>query len=243
MFIKPNTLASNFNLGQPVSEFIQFFTCDYALAHYKDDLFLELLIDFPASLQKSRNKRKSDFLAGRYCASLALKYFNYKNLQVPIGTHRSPSWPTGVHASISHCNGVAICAMAESTRLDYLGVDLECIDDVSAISGDIKTSLLSPSEEQLINSAAMLGSIDKTVSLSLVFSAKESLFKALYYSVACYFDFKAAELVELEPTKGSFTLSLSKELAHNLPRHKKIAGRFIIWEGYIVTCVYQLSCN
>ena len=56
------------------------------------------------------------------------------------------------------------------------------------------------------------GRISIQNALTLIFSAKESLFKALYPSVGYYFDFKDAEITEVNYTQTFLKFRLLKSL-------------------------------
>ena len=62
--------------------------------------------------------------------------------------------------------------------------------------------------------------------LTLTFSAKESLFKALYPQVRCYFDFLDARMVAVDMQRQTFVLALLKTLTPNCPAGRRFNGRF-----------------
>lgn len=62
--------------------------------------------------------------------------------------------------------------------------------------------------------------------LTLTFSAKESLFKALYPQVRCYFDFLDARMVAVDTQRQTFVLALLKTLTPNCPAGRRFSGRF-----------------
>ncbi|SUI55146.1 Uncharacterised protein [Serratia marcescens] len=62
--------------------------------------------------------------------------------------------------------------------------------------------------------------------LTLTFSAKESLFKALYPQVRCYFDFLDARMVAVDTQRQTFVLALLKTLTPNCPPAAGSAGIF-----------------
>ena len=62
--------------------------------------------------------------------------------------------------------------------------------------------------------------------LTLTFSAKESLFKALYPQVRCYFDFLDARMVAVDMQRQTFVLALLKTLTPNCPPAAGLTGAF-----------------
>ena len=49
------------------------YRCDFNADKYTDALYSELNIHFPKSLQRAVNKRKAEYLSGRYCAKRCLE--------------------------------------------------------------------------------------------------------------------------------------------------------------------------
>ena len=61
---------------------------------------------------------------------------------------------------------------------------------------------------------------------TIIFSAKESLFKCLYPEVKKYFDFKAARMIEVDFSTKTFQLELTETLTPFLRQGKKFEGLF-----------------
>ncbi|HEH9394664.1 TPA: amonabactin biosynthesis phosphopantetheinyl transferase AmoD [Aeromonas salmonicida] len=166
----------------------------------------------PASLQRAAPKRLGEFLAGRLAASEALRGFGLGDHVVAIGSAREPRWPAGFEGSISHSllqgRGMALCAVRPGQA--GMGLDLE------AWLEDGQTSELWPGivndEEWGRLQRCPLGPAQ---GLTLVFSAKESLFKALYPRVGRYFDFLDARWLAM--TEQTLTLELKSALTPDLP--------------------------
>ncbi|MCW8092792.1 4'-phosphopantetheinyl transferase family protein [Alteromonas sp. ASW11-130] len=99
--------------------------CNYAIEHFDNDFFPEMRIDFPEQLYNAENKRKAEFLAGRYIAHNTLAELNVSARKIPIGSDRQSLWPAGVLATISYSDSIAICAASTNEHYDYLGIDVE----------------------------------------------------------------------------------------------------------------------
>ena len=166
----------------------------------------------PASLQRAAPKRLGEFLAGRLAAREALRRVGLGEHVVTIGSAREPRWPAGFEGSISHSllqgRGMALCAVRPGQA--GMGLDLE------AWLEDGQTSELWPGivndEEWGRLQRCPLGPAQ---GLTLVFSAKESLFKALYPRVGRYFDFLDARWLAM--TEQTLTLELKSALTPDLP--------------------------
>jgi enterobactin synthetase component D len=166
-------------------------------------------IVLPPSLATAVLKRQVEFAAGRFCARLALQRQGYTGTEtLAIGEHRAPLWPPGYIGSISHGDGQAIAVAAASGAWRALGIDVESI--LSREAAQPLVAHLMDAAEQAIGDAAGLP-LERW--LGLVFSAKESLFKALYPFVGRYFDFLDVEVCELDEAQGSLMLRLLSSLS------------------------------
>ncbi|WP_211470524.1 4'-phosphopantetheinyl transferase family protein [Collimonas humicola] len=166
-------------------------------------------IVLPASLANAVLKRQVEFAAGRLCALRALQKQGCAGAgTLAIGEHRAPLWPLGYIGSISHGDGLAVAVAAVSEEWHALGIDIETV--LSREAAQPLVEHLMTAAEVAIGSSAGLA-LERW--LSLVFSAKESLFKALYPFVGRYFDFLDVEVCELDEAQGSLMLRLLSSLS------------------------------
>ena len=63
-------------------------SCEYQVNAYSDDLFDAYDIDWPCELKGAVDKRKAEFLCGRYLARHSLEKLGYVGYTVDIGMHR-----------------------------------------------------------------------------------------------------------------------------------------------------------
>lgn len=187
------------------------------------DLLAERLLnrELEDSIKRSVAKRKSEYVAGRYLATIALQSLGSKDTFVPTGDDRSPVWPKLYAGSITHADGKAMCAVALRSKLNRVGLDLETVIE-QAVASDIISSILVDSELDLVGPPS---SINVDV-FTIIFSAKESLFKCLYPEVKKYFDFKAARMIEVDFSTKTFQLELTETLTPFLRQGKKFEGLF-----------------
>jgi enterobactin synthetase component D len=210
------------------------FRCDFNSAFYRSELYATNNIKFPPSIQKSVQKRQAEYLAGRYAATMALKKIGIDNIDIAIGKHRSPVWPENIIASITHNNNSALCIAAIKQNYTHLGLDIENWIKHETVS-EIKDSIIQYEEEVLLHRTLL--EFDKA--LTLAFSAKESLFKALYPTVGYYFDFSAAEICNISVENRTFELILSQDLTPQLITGTRFHGTFIFDSTGILTLVQQ----
>lgn len=131
-----------------------------------------------ASIGNAVAKRRQEFIAGRQLARQLLSQYGYKRAALEVLQNRLPNWPPGVVASISHTDSMVAVALAHSSKIVSLGLDIELAD---AATPDLLDHVLREDELQIHNASSQ--------SLTDVFSAKEALFKGCYSVHEEYFEF------------------------------------------------------
>ncbi len=183
--------------------------------------FLRCAVDTPASIQRSVAKRQAEFLAGRLCARDALRRLDGRQYSPDIGEDRAPVWPADVCGSITHSKGWAAAVVAHRQQWRGLGLDTENLlshDRASRLAGEILTA------NELADMAK--GPEDKiALRVTLTFSIKEALFKALYPLVQKRFYFEDAELLEWSDD-GRARLRLLMDLSSEWHHGKELDGQF-----------------
>lgn len=167
------------------------------------------------------NKRQAEYLAGRLCARQALLQLTGAAAVPAVGADRAPCWPAGVVGSITHGSAWAAAVVAHAGDYQGLGLDVE-----SWLSHEraerLATQLLTPAELQRL---AQLPEPQHAAQISLSFSLKESLFKALYPLVQQRFYFQDAEL--LSAAQGRAELQLLRDLGPEWPAGSRCQGQFV----------------
>jgi len=186
----------------------------------------------PHTIQHSVKKRQAEFLAGRISANAALKQLGANFSDIPIGKNRCPVWPKGINAAISHTNNIALCVAAKHCDYHFIGVDIENIIEKNTVDS-IASSIINQKEESLIEQS----DLPNNVAFTLLFSAKESLFKALYPSVGRYFDFSAAVITDISVQGDQFSLELAEDLTETLIKGRKFNGHFSFYQEKIITLI------
>jgi enterobactin synthetase component D len=180
-------------------------------------------------------RRKSEYVAGRRCAIRALEmHLGSGPLNPSIvgtGQHRMPLWPRGTVGSITHTGGFASAAVSRGDRVRSLGLDSEeLIPREQAL--ELGPSIGCKEEIERITAAY---EPHEDVGLTVLFSAKESLFKCLFPMTFVYFDFLDARLVNANAADGSITLELSVDLSSDFPRGWSAAGTVQVELPYVHT--------
>jgi enterobactin synthetase component D len=191
-------------------------------------------IDLPAQIERAVAKRRLEFLAGRSCAQEALGRLLGRPFVDPIaiGVDRAPVWPAGIVGAITHAEGFAAAAVARATDTRGLGIDSEPIVAAGASSAVIEQATVSGELEALGGSG-----MDQALLLTLVFSAKESLFKCLYPQVRRYFDFQDAAVVDVSAPAQTFAVELRTSMG-GLLCGARLIGRFALIDGLVHTGIW-----
>ena len=185
------------------------------------------------SIKGAVEKRVKEFATGRFCARIALSRLGLPPGPIPVGPNREPQWPVGIAGSITHCKNYCSAAVARIGGVISIGIDAE-IDE--PIPLDVLSLISNPSEIAAINELSAGTHWDK-----LLFSAKESVFKALFPLTAQWLDFTDVCIV-FAPRDGSFLATLPIETTRKCSlKTPYIHGRYAIDCGLIVTSVVVFS--
>lgn len=135
--------------------------------------------------------------------------------------------------SITHSDTWAAALVAYQTDYLALGLDVEhCLSNSEGKK--LAPGILTAAERAHLSRLApeQLG-----LMVTLIFSVKESLFKALYPVVGIRFYFADAELTEWNMTTGRARLRLLRHLGPAWPRGKELDARFYHAEQHIFSLV------
>lgn len=177
-------------------------------------------------------KRQAEYLAGRLCAREALLQLRGQREVPGRDEDGVPIWPSGVVGSITHGAGQAAALVARSSDWQGLGLDLEkslSAERAAKLAGEI----LTPAELQR---AAGLSAQAFARRVTLTFSLKESLFKALYPLVLTRFYFHDAELLAADDG-GQARLRLLIDLHPEWSASRELEGRYAEYDGYLLSLV------
>lgn len=181
-----------------------------------------LLPDEERALGRVGDHRRRDFTAARTCARRAFVKLGVPPVPVLPGPDRAPRWPEGVVGSITHCQGYAAAAVARSSEYLTVGIDAE---PVRPLPFGVRGMVTDTGER------AHLATLPDGVPWDTVlFCAKESVYKAWYPLARTWLGFQDAE-VALDPA-GTFVARL------RVPGPvARFCGRFRIRDGFILTAI------
>lgn len=195
---------------------------------YQDELFAYFAIPFPQSLNSAVVKRRAEYVAVRYATKILLQIEGCNNTP-GIGWDRAPVWPSGWCGSLSHTDGYAIALVTSQEAGLIPGVDIETF---SSLTIRETANLFSSLDEQALLVAS---GIDYELALLITFSAKESLFKALYPEVRHFFGFEAARVCKIEVLHQRITLELTQSLTQYRAKGSQIVGYYILRDNQVIT--------
>lgn len=176
-------------------------------------------------------KRRAEFSAGRNCARRLLVALHGDPVALLSGDYRQPLWPAGFVGSISHADEICAVALARTSDIGSLGIDVEVLEDLD----DAVTDLVLTPAEQLATRNEQ-GWVRK-----LIFSIKESNYKCCYHQVRAFIDFQQCE-VRLNMRELSFHSTISCTGQKGQRMQIRTEGRWLIEAGHIFTsAVYSAS--
>jgi enterobactin synthetase component D len=148
--------------------------------------------ELPPQLGSAALKRKLEFAAGRHCARAAIKRLapGRPAPDIAIAAGGLPSWPEGIVGSITHAGGFVSAAVARREDALSIGIDSESLV-TKAVALEIASLVATPSELAAAMAETRLQDND---ALTLLFSAKEAVFKCLYPLTGLFFAFLDIEV-------------------------------------------------
>ncbi|MEJ1199045.1 MULTISPECIES: 4'-phosphopantetheinyl transferase superfamily protein [unclassified Streptomyces] len=207
-------------------------------AHGQDDAgHLPLYPEEEALVARAVAKRRREFTLVRSCARRAMEKLGVPAQPVPTGERGAPRWPAGLVGSMTHCDGYCAAALVRATDLASLGIDAE--PDGPLPDGVLPTVSLPAEAERLRRLAEERPGVHWD---RLLFSAKESVYKAWFPLTGEWLDFMEAD-IEIsvnpgDPRRGTLRATLlvpgptvgGRRLTH-------FDGRWTAGHGLVATAV------
>jgi enterobactin synthetase component D len=204
---------------------VSIYHCEFAKDHYKDSLFGELAVVYSDTLDRAVPKRKAEYLAGRFCAKQALAKHSIENFVIKSDKNRAPLWPDGIKGAITHSNHNALVAVNNSPDVLGIGIDVESVMTDKTMN-DVKEAIVKGDENRFLDMSPSIPGTTAGTVVSLIFSIKESFFKAAYPSTGFYFDFDAVTVTVLDFDKKIFSLTVNQDLNPKIRPGMQYSGQF-----------------
>ena len=177
-------------------------------------------------LERAAEARRAEFATARHCARQALRRIAVADAPIVRGPKREPMWPAGVVGSITHCTGYRAAAVARASEMLTIGIDAE---PHAALPKGVDRRVLDDEERAWIAQASAGTHWDR-----LVFSAKESVYKAWFPLAQGWLGFDEATIA-IDPVAGTFHAHLLIDPPNGVPA--AFDGRYLIDDGLVVTAI------
>ncbi|WP_329332592.1 4'-phosphopantetheinyl transferase superfamily protein [Streptomyces sp. NBC_00663] len=190
-----------------------------------------------ALVARSVAKRRREFTLVRACARRAMEKLGVPPQPVLPGERGAPQWPAGLTGSMTHCDGYCAAALVRSTDLASLGIDAE---PHGPLPDGVLASVSLPEERARLRRLA--GTHPAIHWDRLLFSAKESVYKAWFPLTGRWLDFAEADIEILVEPGAASRGRLRVELLVPGPvvggrRRDVLEGRWTARDGLVATSV------
>lgn len=202
---------------------IRLVTCKFDIHNFFPEYFEYFGVPLESNISKSVPKRQAEFLAGRLAAAEALKIIGspiqLKNIKA--SQSKGPCWPNEVVGSISHTNDISAAIVSSSSKISSLGIDIEEYIEEN-ICRQIAKQIHTEDEISLfINNG-----IKSNKATTILFSAKEALYKALYKYVNSFFGFDSAQAINLDLEHNTIEFRLEESFRSKYKLHQTYLCHF-----------------
>lgn len=200
-------------------------------------LYIHQELEHPLKIAQARVERKNEYLCGRVLAQAVLNHHFGLDQSITSMYEPLPIWPSHVLGSISHSQNKLIVALSNNAL--YLGIDIEHWV-TSEFAQESAHLILTPSEFDLWKSKAA-EFFDFAHYVSLIFSVKESLYKAVYPTAKQYIDFLEASIVDINFENQKLTLTFLPEIQQRYQLLEQYQGGWTVEQDHIMTWVFQVQ--
>ncbi|WP_432138798.1 MULTISPECIES: 4'-phosphopantetheinyl transferase family protein [unclassified Streptomyces] len=200
-----------------------------------------------ALVRQAVPKRRREFAVVRSCARRAMEKLGIPPGPVLPGERGAPRWPDGLTGSMTHCEGYCAAALVRATDLVSLGIDAEPHRPLpDGVLGEVALPTELPRLRRLAADRPDLHG-DR-----LLFSAKESVYKAWFPLTRMWLDFSEADIeLTAAPVGPASAGPVSGGSAHGTLRARLLVpgpvvdgrrlthfeGRWTIQRGLVATAI------
>jgi 4'-phosphopantetheinyl transferase EntD len=189
-----------------------------------------------AVIARAVDKRRREFTAVRGCARRAMEKLGVPPQAVVPGERGAPSWPDGLVGSMTHCEGYCAAALVRATDLASLGIDAE---PHLPLPEGVQDAVALPAETARLS--ALAAERPGVHWDRLLFSAKESVYKAWFPLTGRWLDFSEADIevfADADAASGGFRAELLVPGPVVEGRHVgAFDGRWTVRGGFVATAV------
>ena len=176
--------------------------CQFDPGAFTPQLVSRFGLELPEALRHAVKKRQAEYVASRWLVAKLLARDNIFNFQLFNRPDRSPIWPIGKSGSLSH-HDHKIFAIVESDSVS-VGNDIERMLTQEK-AAELRPMIMTAEELTLLTQAGL----SLSQATTLVFSVKETVYKAVYPEVQTLFGFEQVTIIAINPQAGLVTAHLS----------------------------------
>ena len=204
--------------------------------------------------QLSSVSRKEHYRSGRICAGEVLSKLGARGQPVLRDPQtREPLWPEGISGAITHSGNWAAAAAGKTSDVSGIGIDLEDLE--RQVDSRISRHVCTPEEQKWLQECGEEDFLEQN--LKIIFSAKESIFKAFFPYTRTYLHFHDARILmeqtlfqkskpdslsEKEkisnPVKFEFEYLMLNEKVIRQTGISEGKGRVHFFENYVLTSLF-----
>jgi enterobactin synthetase component D len=179
-------------------------------------------------------QRKLSFALGRAAARDALVELHQglEGFGIGRGAGGEPVWPDGIVGAITHSGDVAIAVVGRDTDFAGLGIDVE--QQSPGLSERAARLVCTPTESAWVDEVA------SSNRRTMLFSAKEAVFKALFPIERIWLGFGDAELT-WHAERCAFEARLLKSAGHGYPVGSTLEVTCRLLETMVLSTTYALA--
>ncbi|MEY9835618.1 4'-phosphopantetheinyl transferase [Streptacidiphilus sp. EB103A] len=185
-----------------------------------------------ALVSNSVEQRRREFATGRRCARRALAELGLPAAPLAAGARGEPLWPPGVAGAITHSGDYRAAAVALRSDVLSVGIDAERI---RPLPEGVFEAVSLPEERGAL--AGLLRAAPQVPWEMLLFSAKESVYKAWFPLTGKFLEFEEA-VISFDPVSGTFSARLlvpGPERGDS--RIGVFHGRWAVRDGFALTAI------
>lgn len=180
-----------------------------------------------AQIRHAVPKRRHEFTLGRLYARMALRRLGIVDFPVLAGAHREPRWPPDIAGSITHCDRFCGVAVARAP-IRAIGIDAE---KRGPLPSEVAPLVFTSNERQWLHGAHADNGDDWP---TLIFSAKESVYKCQFPLTGAMLDFTDVEIAMTAP--GAFSATINARIP-GTDEVRTLRGRYGVGPDHIYTAV------
>jgi 4'-phosphopantetheinyl transferase EntD len=173
--------------------------------------------------------RRALFALGRAAARDALLELGFAPVGIGRGEGGEPLWPEDVVGAISHSQDVAVAVVGH--RTDYVGMGVDVEEPARGPTSRAARLVCRPNEMAWVDPES------GTLRLTMLFSAKEAIFKAAYPIQRVWLGFADAELRWIEE-RDVFMAQILKSVGDGLPIGLELQVNCTLGAGWVLSTAF-----